>query len=77
MLCGCLLLRGHNGDECELALIFCCGDLFVLSRARVQRVRLGSVSSELTMCGMGVRSILLLLLVARCNRFMYMSHVFF
>ena len=36
------------------------GDLFVLSWARVRRVRRGSLSSELLMCGEGVRSILLL-----------------
>ena len=39
------------------------GDLFVLSWARVRR---GSLSSELLVCGGGVRSILLLPLVARC-----------
>ena len=42
------------------------GDLFVLSCARVRRVRRGSLSSELIMCGGGVRSILLLPLVAIC-----------
>ena len=42
------------------------GDLFVLSWARVRRVMRGSLSSELLMCGKGVRSILLLPLVARC-----------
>ena len=42
------------------------GDLFVLSWARVRRVRRGSISSELLGCGGGVRSILLLPLVARC-----------
>ena len=42
------------------------GDLFVLGLARVRRVRWGSISSELLMCGGGVRSILLLPLVARC-----------
>ena len=42
------------------------GDLFLLSWVRVRRVRRGSVSSELLMCGGGVRSILLLRLVARC-----------
>ena len=42
------------------------GDLFVLSWARVRGVRRGSISSELLMCGGGVRSILLLPLVARC-----------
>ena len=41
------------------------GDLFVLSWARVLRVRRGSLSSELQVCGGGVRSILLLSLVAR------------
>ena len=34
------------------------GDLFVLSWARVRRVSLGSISSDLLMCGGGVRSIL-------------------
>ena len=42
------------------------GDLFVLSRGSVRRVRRGSLSSELLMCGGGVCSILLLPLVARC-----------
>ena len=42
------------------------GDLFVLSWARVRRVRRGSLSSELLICGRGVRRILLLPLVARC-----------
>ena len=42
------------------------GDLFVLSWARVRRVRRGSISSELLMCGGRVRSILLLPLVSRC-----------
>ena len=42
------------------------GDLFVLSWARVRRVRRGSLSSELLMCGVDVRSILLLPLGARC-----------
>ena len=32
----------------------------------MQRVRLGCISSELLMCGVGVRSILLLPLVTRC-----------
>ena len=41
-------------------------DLFVLSWARVRRVRRGSLFSELLMCGGGVHSILLLPLVARC-----------
>ena len=38
------------------------GDLFVMSLARMR----GSISSELLMCGEGVRSILLMPLVARC-----------
>ena len=42
------------------------GDLFVLSWARVRRVRQGSISSELLMFGGGMRSILLLPLVDRC-----------
>ena len=42
------------------------GYLFFLSWARVRRVRRGSISSELLMCGGDVHSILLLPLVARC-----------
>ena len=42
------------------------GDLFALSWTKVRRVRRGSLSSELLMCGGGVRSILLLPLVTRC-----------
>ena len=56
---------GHSGDGCVLASTLCKydlrkGDLFVLSWARVRR------SSELLVCGGGVRRILLLPLVARC-----------
>ena len=40
--------------------------MFVLSWARVRRVRRGNISSELLVCSGGVRSILLLPLVARC-----------
>ena len=47
------------------------GDLLVLSRARVRGVRRGNNSSELLMCGGGVRSILELLLVARCIETLY------
>ena len=66
-----MLQRGHSGDECDLASTLCKydlrkGDLFVLSWARVRRVRQGSLSSELLMCGGGEHSILLLPLVARC-----------
>ena len=62
---------GHSGDGCVLASTLFMydlrkGDLFVLSWAGVRRVRPGSLSSELLMCGGGVRSILLLPLVARC-----------
>ena len=54
-----MLQRGHNGDGCVLASTLCKydlrkGDLIGLSWAR------------LLMCGGGVRSILLLPLVARC-----------
>ena len=69
--CVWMLQRGHSGDGCVLASNLCKydlrkGDLFVLSWARVRRVRQGSISSELLVCGGGVRSILLLPLVARC-----------
>ena len=58
----CVLQRGHSGDRCELApplgkYDLRKGDLFVLSWTRVQRVMRGSISSELLMCGGGVRSI--------------------
>ena len=57
-----MLQRGHSGDGCDLASTLCKydlrkGDLFVLSWARVRRVRRGSISSELLTCGRGVRSI--------------------
>ena len=66
-----MLQRGHSCDGCNLASTLCNydlrkGDLFVLSWAKVRRVRRGSISSELLMRGGGVRSILLLPLVARC-----------
>ena len=83
MSCVWMLQRGHSGDGCVLASTLCKydlrkGNLFVLSWARVRRVRRGSISSELLVCG-GVRSILLLPLVARCldNRCVYMAHVCF
>ena len=64
-----MLQRGHSGDGCDFASTlgkydFRTGDLFALSWVSVQRVRRGSISSELLMCGGGVRSILLLPLVA-------------
>ena len=71
MSCVWMLQRGHSGDGCVLALTLCKydlrkGDLFVLSWAMMRQVRRGSISSELLMCGGGVRSILLLPLMARC-----------
>ena len=70
MSCVWVLRRGHSDNRCDLASTLCKydlrkGDLLVLSWARVRRVRRGSLSSDLPMCGRGVRSILLLLLVAR------------
>ena len=63
----CGYYRGgfHSGDGCVLASTLCKyylrkGDLFVLSWARVRRVRWRSLSSELRVCGGGVHSILLL-----------------
>ena len=62
-----MLQRGHSGD---LSSTLCRydlrkGDLFVMSWARVRRVRRESIYSVLLMCDGGVRSILLLPLVAR------------
>ena len=50
MSCVWLLQRGHSGDGCVLASTLCKydlrkGDLFVLSWARVRRVRRGSLST--------------------------------
>ena len=55
MSCVWMLQRGHSGDGCVLASTLCKydlrkGDLFVLSWARVRRVRRGSISSELLVC---------------------------
>ena len=60
----------QSGDGCDLASTLCKydlrkDDLFVLSWAMVRRVKRGSILSELIMCGGGMRSILLLSLVAR------------
>ena len=71
MSCVWMLQRGHSGDGYVLTSTLCQydlrkGDLFVLRWARVRRVWWGSLSSELLMCGGGVRSILLFPLVARC-----------
>ena len=53
-VCGCYR-GGIGGDGCVLASTLCKydlrkGDLFVLSWARVRRVRRGSISSELLVC---------------------------
>ena len=56
-----MLQSRHNGDGCDLASTLCKYNL-----RRVRRVRRRSISSELPMCGGGVRSILLLPRVARC-----------
>ena len=66
-----MLQRGHSGDGCDLASTLCKyelrkSDLYVMSWARVRRVRRGSIPSELMMFGEGVLSILLLPLVTRC-----------
>ena len=66
-----MLHRGHSGDGCDLASTLCKydlrkGDLFVMTMAMVRRVSWEIISSELLMCGGGVRSILLLPYVARC-----------
>ena len=61
-----MLQREHSGDGCDLASTLCKYDLFVWSWERVRRVRRGSISSDLLMCGGGVR-----------NRCMYMVHVSF
>ena len=66
-----MLHRGHSGDGGDLASTLCNydlrkGDLFIQSWARARRGRRGRISSELLMCGGGVRSNLLLPLVARC-----------
>ena len=48
MSCVWVLYRGHSGDGCDLASTLCKydlrkGDLFVMSWARVRRVRRGSL----------------------------------
>ena len=77
------------GGGCNLASNVCKydlrkADLFVLGLARLRRVRRGSLSSALLICGGDVRNILLLPLVARCletiyiyiwRRFVFMSVV--
>ena len=65
------ITKRNSGDGCALVSTLCKydlskGDLFVRSWARVRHVMRGSISSELIMRGGGVRSILLLSIVARC-----------
>ena len=73
---------GHSGDGYDLVYTLCQldlskGDLFVLSCAKVRQVKRTGISSELLMCGGGVRSILLLSLVARClERIVYGACLF-
>ena len=76
VVCVSVIKRWHSGDGCDLASTLCKydlrkGDLFVLSWAGVRRVRQGSISSELLMCGGGMRSILLLPRVARSLETIY------
>ena len=71
MSCAWVVHRVPICDGCELSSTFCNykfrkGDLFVQSWARVRRVRLASISSELLMCSGCVLSIYILHLVARC-----------
>ena len=52
----CVLQKGHSGDGCDLGSTLCSydlrkGHLFVPSWARMRRVKRGSISSELVMCG--------------------------
>ena len=75
-----LLQRVYSSDGCDLTSTLCKydlrkGDLFVLRWSRVRRV---NISSELLMCGEGVRTILLLPLVARCLETIdvYIWHMF-
>ena len=68
---------GHRGDGCVLAATLCMftlrkGDLFVLSWARVRRMRRGSIFSELLMCCGGVRCIFLL---SRDGAYLFLSVV--
>ena len=49
VVCVWVLQRAHSGNGCDLVTTLCRydlkkGDLFVLSRARVRRVRWGSIS---------------------------------
>ena len=71
MMC-VVCVRGHSGDRCVLASTLYDlydlrkGDLFVLCWARVRRVRRGSLSSELLVCGGGVRDNICMYMVYVC-----------
>ena len=70
MSCVWVLQRGNIGDGCDFVWTLCKydlrkGDLFVLSWVRVSEA--GSISSELLMCGGGLRITLLFPLVTRCQ----------
>ena len=76
-----MLQGGHSGDSCDLTSTLCKndlrkGDLFVLCWTRVRR---GSISSGLLMCGGCAQCFA----IAACgympgdNRCMYMAHVCF
>ena len=66
--CVWMLQRGNSGDGCVLASTLCKYDLiFICSElGKGATSDRGKYSSELLMCGGGVRSNLLLPLVARC-----------
>ena len=68
--CVWVLQRGHSGDGCDVASTLCKYDLrkvdFCSELGKGATSGRGSLSSEQIMCGGGVRSILLLHLVARC-----------
>ena len=71
MSCEWVLQRGNSGNGSDVTSTLCKydlrkGDLLVLSWARVQRVRRGSISLALLMWGGDVRSSLLFPRVARC-----------
>ena len=62
VVCVSVLHKWQSGEVCVFTSTLCKydlrkGDLFVLSWARVQRMKRGSISSELLMCSGGVHSI--------------------
>ena len=82
MSCVWMLKRGHSGDGCVLASTLCKYDLrkgyLFVELGKGATSEAGSISSELLVCGGGVRSILLLPLVARCLDTIYVCiwHMF-